>query len=88
MGFGGAACRVSAFLWHPDNAAARQTAANRRRGLSADTVQRLHKAFRLLASKKLNTAQALERIAAEIEPCDEVSELVRFVQSSERGVIK
>jgi UDP-N-acetylglucosamine acyltransferase len=59
-----------------------------RRGFSADIIQRLHKAFRLLTKPDLNTSQALERIAAEIESCDEVAELVRFIQSSERGVIK
>ena len=59
-----------------------------RRGFASETVQRLHKAFRFLKDPKLNTSQALERIAAEIEPCAEVEELVRFVQSSGRGVIK
>ena len=60
----------------------------KRRGFSAETIQRLHKAFRLLASAQLNTTQALERIAAEVETSDEIAELVRFIQSSERGVIK
>ena len=60
----------------------------RRRAFPAETIQRLHKAFRLLASPKLNTNQALERIAAEVEGCEEITELVRFIQSSERGVIK
>ena len=59
-----------------------------RRGFPAAAVQKLHKAFRLLKSPRLNTTQALDRIAAEIEPSPEVSELVRFIQSSERGVIK
>jgi len=31
---------------------------------------------------------ALERIREEIKDCDEVNELVRFVESSKRGVIK
>jgi UDP-N-acetylglucosamine acyltransferase len=60
----------------------------RRRGFPAEIIQRLHKAFRLLASRKLNTTQALERIEAELEPCDELAEIKRFIQSSERGVIK
>jgi UDP-N-acetylglucosamine acyltransferase len=59
-----------------------------RRGFSGDAVQKLHKAFRLLKSPRLNTTQALEKIAAEIEPSPELAELVRFIQSSERGVIK
>jgi len=59
-----------------------------RRGFSPEAVMKLHKAFRLLRSPRLNTAQALEKIQAEIEPCPEVAEVVRFVQSSERGVVK
>jgi UDP-N-acetylglucosamine acyltransferase len=59
-----------------------------RRGFASETIARLHKAFRLLTRSRLNTTQALERITAEIEPCKEINELVRFVQSSERGVIK
>jgi UDP-N-acetylglucosamine acyltransferase len=48
----------------------------------------LHKAFRLLRSPRLNTAQALEKIEAEVGRCPEVEEVVRFIQSSERGVVK
>ena len=59
-----------------------------RRGLAPETVLRLHKAFRLLKNPKLTTAQALERIAAEVEPCPEIEELVKFIQSTERGVIR
>jgi len=59
-----------------------------RRGFSAESIQRLREAFRLLASSQLNTTQALERITAEIESCDEIGELARFIQSAERGVIK
>lgn len=54
----------------------------------AETIQRLHKAFRLLGSKDLNTTQALERIRAEVPDTPEVSELVEFIVESQRGVIK
>ena len=59
-----------------------------RRGFGAERIHALHKAFRLLASHSLNTTQALEHIAAEVEPCEEIDDLVRFIQSTERGVIK
>ena len=49
---------------------------------------RLHHAFYLLLSAKLNTAQALERIRVEIANSPEVDELVRFIETSERGVVK
>jgi Udp N-acetylglucosamine O-acyltransferase len=42
----------------------------------------------LLTHSGLNTTQALERIAAEIEPTAEVTELVKFILTAERGFIK
>jgi UDP-N-acetylglucosamine acyltransferase len=59
-----------------------------RRGFSEASRDALHKAFRLLAGGKLNTSQAVERIRAEVAPCPEVEELLGFIESSERGVIK
>ncbi|MCW5976741.1 MAG: acyl-ACP--UDP-N-acetylglucosamine O-acyltransferase [Bryobacteraceae bacterium] len=59
-----------------------------RRGFPADTIDRLQKAFRLLSHAKLNTSQAIERIREEVPPCPEVEELVAFIRSAERGVIK
>lgn len=60
----------------------------RRRGYSRETIDALHRAFHLLLSSKLNTAQALERIREDIRNSGEVSELVAFIESSKRGVVK
>lgn len=60
----------------------------KRRGFDSPVVDALHKCFRLLSSDVLNTTQALERIRAEVPPSPEVDELVAFITSSERGVIK
>jgi UDP-N-acetylglucosamine acyltransferase len=59
-----------------------------RRGFSADSIETLHKAFRLLTKSSLNTAQAVERIRAELEPLSELEELLAFIDSSERGFVK
>jgi UDP-N-acetylglucosamine acyltransferase len=59
-----------------------------RRGFSAGQMNALHHAFRLLLSSKLNTTQALEQIRAEGTLSPEVRQLVDFIESSERGVIK
>jgi UDP-N-acetylglucosamine acyltransferase len=59
-----------------------------RRGFSEESVNALHKAFRLLGSKSLNTSQALEKIRAEVPQTPEVVEVVAFIERSERGVIK
>jgi UDP-N-acetylglucosamine acyltransferase len=59
-----------------------------RRGFPKAACDALHKAFRLLTHSELNTAQAIERIRAEIAPCPEIDELLAFIAASERGVIK
>jgi UDP-N-acetylglucosamine acyltransferase len=60
----------------------------RRRGYSRETLAALHHAFHLLLASKLNTTQAIEHIRAEITNTPEVDELVQFVESSKRGVVK
>ena len=60
----------------------------RRRNYPRETIAALHHAFHLLLSARLNTTQALERIRAEIAGVAEVDEVVRFIENSERGVVK
>ncbi len=60
----------------------------KRRDFSAEAIDALHKAFRLLTRGGLNTSQALARIAVEIPPSVEVEELLEFIRTSERGFIK
>jgi UDP-N-acetylglucosamine acyltransferase len=60
----------------------------KRRGYSGETIEKLHHAFFLLLSSKLNTTQAVERMKEEITGCAEVDVLVQFIESSKRGVVK
>jgi UDP-N-acetylglucosamine acyltransferase len=61
-----------------------------RKGFSKDSVRRLQKAFRLLLNSGMNTSQAVEKMREEnAENSDpNVTKLIEFVASSERGVIK
>jgi UDP-N-acetylglucosamine acyltransferase len=59
-----------------------------RKGLSEESIASITRAFRILLSSKLNTTQALERIRSEIPGVPEVDYLVRFIEESERGVVK
>jgi UDP-N-acetylglucosamine acyltransferase len=59
-----------------------------RRGFDKPVIEALQTAFRLLTRAKLNTTQAIERIQAEVAPCAEVNQLIEFIRSSERGVLK
>lgn len=60
----------------------------KRRGYAKETIEKLHHAYHLLLSSKLNTSQAVERIKEEILDCAEVDYLVEFIESSKRGVVK
>jgi len=60
----------------------------KRRGYSKETIEKLHRAYHLLLSAKLNTSQALEKIKNEITGCPEVDRLVEFYETSKRGVVK
>ena len=64
------------------------TVGMKRRGYPQETVEALHHAFRLLLSSRLNTTQALARIREEIQGSAEVEELLRFIETSRRGVVK
>lgn len=59
-----------------------------RRGFSTAVIEALQTAFRLLTRSQLNTSQAIERIRAEVAPCQEIECLVEFIRSSQRGFIK
>jgi UDP-N-acetylglucosamine acyltransferase len=59
-----------------------------RRGFETPVIEALQTAFRLLTRAKLNTSQAVERIRTDVPPCAEVTELLEFIQTSQRGVAK
>ena len=59
-----------------------------RQGFPPATIESLQTALRLLTRSGLNASQAIERIQSELPQCPELAELIRFIQSSERGVIK
>ncbi len=59
-----------------------------RRGFSRERIAKLHHAYKILLASKLNTSQALEKLKAEREQGEDVELLVRFIETSQRGVIK
>jgi UDP-N-acetylglucosamine acyltransferase len=59
-----------------------------RRGFTKERIRKIHHAYRLLLASKLNTSQALEKLKSEPYRGEDVDTLIRFVESSDRGVIK
>jgi len=60
----------------------------KRRGFEQETIDGLHKSFRLLSSDALNTTQAIEQIRGDVPPSPQVDELIEFIRSAQRGFIK
>ena len=59
-----------------------------RRGFTKDRISKIHHAYKVLLASKLNTSQALEKLKSEPGRGEDVEMLIRFIEASERGVIK
>jgi UDP-N-acetylglucosamine acyltransferase len=59
-----------------------------RRGFSKERIARIHHAYKILLASKLNTSQAVEKLKSESDRGEDVDMLIRFIEASERGVIK
>ena len=59
-----------------------------RRGFTKARIRKIHHAYRVLLASKLNTSQAIEKLKSEAHLGEDVEMLIRFIESSERGVIK
>jgi UDP-N-acetylglucosamine acyltransferase len=59
-----------------------------RRGFSKERIRKIHHAYKVLLSSKLNTSQAIEKLKSEPDAGEDVALLIRFIEDSERGVIK
>jgi UDP-N-acetylglucosamine acyltransferase len=59
-----------------------------RRGFTPERIRKIHHAFKVLLASKLNTSQAVEQLKSEGKNGADVEMLLRFIQSSERGIIK
>ncbi len=59
-----------------------------RRGFSKERIHKIHHAYKVLLASKLNTTQALEKLKSEGDRGEDVDMLIRFIEESERGVIK
>ena len=60
-----------------------------RHGFDTDAVRALREAYKILYRRDLNLSPALETIRSEIgEDHSEITELLAFIESSERGIIR
>jgi UDP-N-acetylglucosamine acyltransferase len=59
-----------------------------RRGFSKERIAKIQHAYKILLTSKMNTSQALEKLKLQADRGEDVEMLVRFIEASERGVIK
>ncbi len=59
-----------------------------RKGFSEERLKILQRAFRLLLRSKMNTTQALAEMRKSFGESDDVRELIRFIETAERGIVK
>lgn len=60
----------------------------RRHGISREAIVKLKRAYRVIFHSKLNTSQALERLATDVDSCPEVEHLIHFIKTSSRGIAR
>src|SRR6266851_5533664 len=59
-----------------------------RKNFSADSVKLIKEAFRLIYRSKYNTRQAVEAMRKEVPQTEEITEIIDFIEKSERGIIR
>ena len=59
-----------------------------RAGFDAETVKAIKEAYRLIFRANLNTRQAVEAIRNGIAPGREITQLIEFIETSERGIVR
>jgi len=59
-----------------------------RNAFPPEAVKRIKEAFRLIYRSNYNTRQAMDAIAKELPASEEISQIVAFIQKSERGIIR
>jgi UDP-N-acetylglucosamine acyltransferase len=59
-----------------------------RKGFDDERLRALQRAYRMLLASKMNTSQAVAKLKEETAATDDVAYLIKFIESSERGVLK
>ncbi|OQB29431.1 MAG: Acyl-(acyl-carrier-protein)--UDP-N-acetylglucosamine O-acyltransferase [Bacteroidetes bacterium ADurb.Bin174] len=60
----------------------------RRRGYTNEQINGIQDVYRIIFQSKLNTTNAIERVMETLPPSVERDNIIRFIQSSNRGIIK
>jgi UDP-N-acetylglucosamine acyltransferase len=59
-----------------------------RKNFSPEKIKLIKEAFRLIYRSKLNTRQAIEAVRKELPAAEEITQIIEFIEQSERGIIR
>src|ERR1700751_3135632 len=59
-----------------------------RKNFPPESVKLIKEAFRLIYRSKYNTRQAIEAMRKELPQTEEITEIIQFIEQSERGIIR
>ena len=59
-----------------------------RKNYPPESVKRIKEAFRLIYRSKYNTRQAVDAMRKELPQTEEITEIIQFIEQSERGIIR
>src|SRR6267142_475350 len=59
-----------------------------RKKFPPESVKLIKEAFRLIYRSKYNTRQALEAMQKELPQTEEITEIIRFIEQSQRGIVR
>jgi len=60
----------------------------KRRGINENAQRLIKEAYKILYRQNLSVSQAVEKIKAELSLCEEIEYLLKFIELSQRGIIK
>jgi UDP-N-acetylglucosamine acyltransferase len=59
-----------------------------RKNYSPEAVKWIKEAFRVIYRSKYNTRQAIDAVRQELPQTDEITHIIKFIESSQRGIIR
>ncbi|HEY4716226.1 MAG TPA: acyl-ACP--UDP-N-acetylglucosamine O-acyltransferase [bacterium] len=60
----------------------------RRRGFSKDTIEKIKKAYRILFQSSFLMKTAIEKVRSELSECMQIEPILRFIETTKRGICR
>lgn len=74
--------------WDPAEPKGLNTEGLKRRGFSSETIESLRQAYKVIYKKRLTVVDACAQLEEMVVDCPEIKNMLDFIRSSERGIIR